>query len=199
MKSEFKELSKLKEFDARNSYFGNVDENGFHALTLEVFYNNIAAIKLNKAVPEKIVTQFDVAKNLAVYSCFVYRFHEPAKMHAYSTLEFALKDILGAKNKGSLRKMIKSSIELGLITKNGFTNYSNTDDFLKTLPKSISFFRNHSAHGSSALSNDSRRVLVLCSNLINELYKNKELVKIAKVKPIKKPQKNTKEKWKWKN
>ncbi len=193
MKSEFKEFSELKEFDPRNFYHVFVDSG--ERITLEDIYNNIAAIKLNKAVPEKIVTQFDVAKNLAVYSCFVYSFHEPAKMQAYSTLEFALKDVSMEKNQKSkwLKWMLKKSLKLGLITEKSFTRNVSKEQFLEMVDIVV-YFRNNMAHGTSTLIDDSPEMLRLCSNIINELYKNKELVKIAKVKLIEKPQKNTKDK-----
>jgi hypothetical protein len=178
MNTEFKKFLELKELDKRNFYFGYQGENGFQNITLEEFYEQIANIKLDKIVPEKIVTQFDIAKNLSVYSCFVYRFHQPAKMQAYSTVELALKDIFGVEGKSkSFKKMIKKSIELKLINDIDFKGYGNANDVCKRILEFMPRFRNIMAHGDSGLVNNSPMELMTCRDFINQLYKNKGLIK----------------------
>ena len=179
MKTEFKKFSELKELDKRNFYFVRIDKDGIHHITLEDFYNNVASIKLYKIVPEDIITQFDVAKNLIVYSCFVYRFHQPAKMQIYSTMELALKDVFNITkdNPKSFKKMIKDSIKLGLIKDDDFKSMINSNGFCKKLLEFVPYIRNELAHGDSSLMNNSIGELAMCKNFINQLYKNKGLIK----------------------
>jgi hypothetical protein len=178
MNTEFKNFLELKELDERNFYYGYESENGFQQITLKEFYEQIANIKLDEIVPEKIVTQFDIAKNLSVYSCFVYRFHQPAKMHAYSTVELALKDIFDVEGKSKgFKKMIKNSIKLKLINDIDFKSFENTDGVCKRILEFMPYFRNTMAHGNSNLINDSPMQLMICRDFINQLYKNKGLIK----------------------
>lgn len=58
---------------------------------IEHLHLKIDELRLNKNVPEDIVIQFETAKNLFLYSYFVYRFHHIADLQAIATLELALK------------------------------------------------------------------------------------------------------------
>ncbi|HKO98126.1 MAG TPA: hypothetical protein VJU86_14105 [Pyrinomonadaceae bacterium] len=73
--------------------------------TIQSLYSVIEPIRLNKKVPEELRNHFEVAGNLALYSWFVYPFNVVAAMHAYSTLEMALKQKVG-KKRISLKKSL---------------------------------------------------------------------------------------------
>jgi len=60
-------------------------------ISFEEFYKLVAEISLLKTVPQKIQSHFDIAKNLALYSWFVRRFHHIAELHSFSTVEFAIR------------------------------------------------------------------------------------------------------------
>jgi hypothetical protein len=47
---------------------------------------------LHKGVPQDIATQFEVARNLMLYSYFVFEFQTQAEFQAYAALEFALRE-----------------------------------------------------------------------------------------------------------
>ncbi len=47
------------------------------------------------SVPEKIRVQFETARNLMLYTWFVFEFQTVAEMQAYATLELALRERLG--------------------------------------------------------------------------------------------------------
>jgi hypothetical protein len=65
--------------------------------TIQTLYSLIERIRLNKKVPEEVLNHFEIARNLALYSWFVYPFNVVAAMYAYSTLEMALKQKVGKK------------------------------------------------------------------------------------------------------
>lgn len=60
-------------------------------VSIEHLHFKIDELRLNKNVPADIVVQFETAKNLFLYSYFVYRFHHIADLQAIATLELALK------------------------------------------------------------------------------------------------------------
>lgn len=51
----------------------------------------LSEINLHPSVPVDVRQLFETAKNLSLYTWFVYRFHQVAELQAYVTLEMALK------------------------------------------------------------------------------------------------------------
>lgn len=84
----FKPLDEVSKEDIRWTFFGGWAEGE----RIEHRHARIAEITLNDHVPEAIRTQFDVARNLLLYAWYVYRFTTAAELHAYSTLEIALRE-----------------------------------------------------------------------------------------------------------
>ena len=60
-------------------------------ITLEEFHNELVQINLIKKAPEGIKIQFDIVKNLMLYSWFVRRFKHVADLHAFTTIEYAIR------------------------------------------------------------------------------------------------------------
>jgi hypothetical protein len=61
-------LTELLLPDPRHSHLGNLPEKQ---------YARLAEIKLNEAAPQDVRQLFETAKNLSLYSWFVYRFCNP--------------------------------------------------------------------------------------------------------------------------
>lgn len=78
-----KELKDVCLPDIRNQYFN---------FTLEDIHYVLERINLNRTAPVNVKTQFETAKNLALYSWFVYRFHQISEMTAYTAMEMALRE-----------------------------------------------------------------------------------------------------------
>ena len=153
--------------------------------------------QLSKAVPAHIRSQFATAQNLTVYAWFCYPFHMAAQLHAISTLEVALRDVLQLEDeRWGLRKLMDEAIKQGRITDAGFVlspppepengrfsamvtkrkadgqkgyevEYFAT--WTETLPHFLPRWRNNLAHGSSTLWEDAS-LLLLCADLINQLH-----------------------------
>jgi hypothetical protein len=64
-------------------------------LKLPDIHESLSAIVLSERVPINVRQLFETAKNVALYSWFVYRFHPVAELVAYSALELALKERAG--------------------------------------------------------------------------------------------------------
>ena len=126
-------------------------------MTAESIYSLVEPIQLNASVPDDVRSYFEVARNLAVYSWFVYSFHEVAVMQAMASLEMAAREKTGEAEtpfKNLLEKLfpgreLASSISLG---------------------KAVTYFRNELAHGSTMITGQSAMFLRGCAELINEMY-----------------------------
>jgi len=195
---DFRSLETVMKPDPRMEGFSIFDEieNGFRTITISDQFNSLENLKLHNAVPEHIRIHFATAKNLLLYSWYVYRFIPVAEMHAYSTVEMALKDISGKKRCG-LRKLLEHAVENKLISDKGFRIHrelelrnkrgiaaireiEGPDDtpeeekerrkyveiLLEVMPK----LRNAYAHGSKTIHPNGFLTLEICSEKLNQLY-----------------------------
>lgn len=78
-----KALDNIGVADKRNEFFNHGLEDVHYALS---------QCCLNKSVPQKVKVHFETAKNVSLYSWYVYRFHQVAEMTAYTALEMALRE-----------------------------------------------------------------------------------------------------------
>ncbi|MGO2235604.1 MAG: hypothetical protein ACTH5B_16160 [Marinomonas sp.] len=78
-----KSLETILEPDVRQEFFTS---------TLEEIHQRLADIVLNDEVPFDVLQLFETAKNLSLYSWFVYRFHQVSELVSYSALEMALRE-----------------------------------------------------------------------------------------------------------
>ncbi len=174
---EFKKLSEVHKSDIRNSYWVlmNKDTGKQKSMTLDDVHNNVSCIELKEEVPDEIKSQFNIAKNLHVYSWFSYSFHQISEMKAYSTVEYALKDKFGDHRCG-FKKLLKKAIKKGLIKDSGFrhidTQDSNSIEYSLGLVEIMPSLRNSLSHGSNTLHNQSAITLSICCDLINHLFKS---------------------------
>jgi hypothetical protein len=155
-------LKKLKEVcrpDERNlnRYDRDHSTRAVTPTTIESIYAVIESIQLNDNVPDEVRSHFEIARNLALYSWFVYSFNVVAAMQAFASLEMALRDKT-ADRKTSFNKL------LGKVFKNRRLAKG------LSLAKAISKLRNDLAHGSETIHGQGLEYLSMCSELINELY-----------------------------
>jgi hypothetical protein len=181
----FTEFSQITTPDERNLFFVVVDEKTGESRkkSFEDIYHSVAQIELVTSVPDKIRSQFNIAKNLAVYSWFSYPFHQLSEMKAFSTVEDALKCVLG-KHKHGFRGLLKKAVRLGIIKDQGFSHIPTPEDpasieYSEKLPEIISKLRNGLAHGGATLHPGSIMNLRICSELINQLYEYELNIAVA--------------------
>jgi hypothetical protein len=129
--------------------------------TVQSLYSLIEPIRLREKVPDEVRSHFEIAKNLALYSWFVYSFNVVAAMHAYSTLEMALKQKAG-KKRISLKKSLARALK-GRQFAGGLGPPANLSD-------AIAYLRNDLAHGNPTIHGQGIAALELCAGLINELF-----------------------------
>jgi hypothetical protein len=81
--------------DARTDSMAAIRSDGsISKITLADRYDEIREFMLVASVPRDIRVHFETAKNLYLYTWFVYRFYPVAEKHALATLEFALRERL---------------------------------------------------------------------------------------------------------
>jgi hypothetical protein len=149
--------------DIRNRNRGNLDHSTgmISEMTIESFYDELKKIELQGAVPECVQSHFATAKNLVLYSWFVYPFNMVAALHAFASLEMAVKEKTGDR-KTSLRKQLDQVLK-GRKLSGGMGPPID-------LSIVISKLRNDLAHGSPTIHGLGLMFVDRCAALINELF-----------------------------
>jgi hypothetical protein len=121
--------------DPRSTMFVKVDRRNGTCRVMELadHHEQISGYVLHGGVPEDIVLQFETARNVYLYSWFVYRFYPVAEHQSLACLELALRErlkeeIRTGKIKGkrpTLRPLLNYAIEHGLVKNEGFANWRN--------------------------------------------------------------------------
>ena len=195
-----KKYAKITEPDVRQSFFVKIDHKGNQRpITLEDQYKLVETLNLHDGVPEDICIHFETAKNLFLYSWFVYRFGAVAEYHSLITLEFALKTRSGGQIKG-LKKLLNHAIGKGWLKNEGFSvwrarklqdeqnrqiyeSISNSKgqkydfvekefDYVNVLSSGLPEIRNHYLHGSPTFDRANYGHLLIISEAINQLFDN---------------------------
>lgn len=194
-----KPLEEITAADERWGFFVHLDsaELAFRPVELADRYAEISAINLVETVPENIREHFETAKNLLLYAWFVYRFIPVAELHAYSTVEMALR---GRASQASLKTknfkaLLKLAIDRGWIVDDGFSivqrerkameeerewrrqfgwqitpEEQDSQRYCKILLDAMPFLRNNLAHGSTTVHPGGIGTLALCADMINQLF-----------------------------
>lgn len=157
----FKKLDEIMMPDSRTTSFvlvnretGQKREHGIKDL-----YEEVDLIRLDQTVPEEVQSQFNITRNLCLYSWYCYSFHNIACIQAYSTIELALRIRRGKgeESKATLRPLLDEALAKGLIS----------EDWM---PEGISYLRNVSAHGKLMIHPWSVMVLRRSAEVINRIF-----------------------------
>jgi len=121
--------------DPRSTGFVRIDlTNGTsRAIELADHHELISGYVLHDGVPGDIVLQFETARNVYLYSWFVYRFYSVSEHQSLACLELALRERLKDEirtgtikgKRPTLRPLLKYAIEHGLVKNEGFSTWRN--------------------------------------------------------------------------
>ncbi|AAZ27383.1 hypothetical protein CPS_0381 [Colwellia psychrerythraea 34H] len=128
---------------------------------------------LNEEVPDEIQGQFNVAKNMALYSYFFYALAPEVHLKTYTVIEHALRVKMKPKKTMMLKALINHAVAQRWISDAGFRHIDkpNSDnEWCKTMVTVIPSLRNCKAHGSTMLVGDCLHHISSCADFINQLF-----------------------------
>ena len=147
-------------------------------------HDAVSAFSLNAGVPEHVAQHFETAKNVYLYSWFIYRFQPVAELQSLVSLEYALRERLAHEiNSGKIEQrmlwgLLKYAIENSLIKKEGFKRWVKVNDpewdLLAALEEALPQIRNEYAHGSYTLAPTALGIIELVYEMINQLFSSAE-------------------------
>jgi hypothetical protein len=154
-----KKLEEVCQPDVRNRNRVDINHSTGDATptTIESIHIEVENIQLNDNVPDDVRSQFNVARNLALYAWFVYSFNEIAARQALAALEMATRQKIGD-DKTALKNLLDKLFP-------GRQLAPGVD-----LSKAIATVRNDLAHGSTMMTGRGIAFLRLCAELINKLF-----------------------------
>ena len=158
---ELKNINEITSPDNRTTSFVVVNRETGQKREFRIcdLHEEVDLIKLDETVPEEVRGQFNVARNLCLYSWYCYSFHNVACFKAYSTIEMALRIRLDKPEEAisSLRSMLEEALAIGVLQD-------------KSLPETVAYMRNLAAHGNPMNGPWSVPMLRRCADTLNELF-----------------------------
>jgi hypothetical protein len=187
---ELKPLAALTEPDERQRFFVMANQSTGMSRPLEIadIYDRAFDAALHAGVPEDVRSHFSTAQNLLAYSWFCYPFNVVAELHGYISVEFALRKRFPNLPKANFKDLLERAVSEGLLKANGFTyglagerqHYppnmeppaepSMVHDYVAAVADAMRKLRNSLAHGSTTLHMKGGTVLLVCSEIINQLF-----------------------------
>jgi hypothetical protein len=191
---ELKKFEEICEPDERQKHFATINESRdeIRPLTLRDLYDAADSIKLHDGVPDAICSHFETARNLLVYSWFYYPFNVVAQLQAFASAEYALRiranvNPVTTKRPPGFKLLLKQAADEGWITDAGFsraldwklqgmgniltaTTQRSINTYCEALAETLPYLRNRLAHGENMLHNQGADFLLICSELINQLF-----------------------------
>jgi hypothetical protein len=132
----------------------------------------LAAIQLNSSVPQIIRGQFNIAKNMALYSYFFYSLGSEVQLKACSVIEHALR-VKANRPELMLRQLLTLANEKNWLSDSGFRQLEAPEPkngYCKSLERVLPHLRNESAHGVPPLVWDCIAHIERCADLVNQLF-----------------------------
>lgn len=167
---EFKSLNELMEMDRKHKLMGGVTGS---LPSLERMHKCLASEVLNEEVPDEIKGQFNVAKNMAIYSYFFYALASEVHLKTYTIIEHALRLRVKSNKRMMLKALINHAVSQRWISDAGFrhiTSPSSSNEWCKSMVDAIPNLRNSQAHGSSMLVGDCLHHISSCTDFVNQLF-----------------------------
>ena len=167
---EFKNLSEILEIDEKHILLSKVTGG---LLDIELLHKTLYEIELNDNVPEEIKGQFNVARNMALYTYYFYALAPEVQHKTYTVIEYALKIRANSDKKLMLKKLLAKAVEEKWIIDSGFRHIENPDEensYCKSLIKTLPDLRNAAAHGQSFLLPDCVGHIEKCADFVNQLF-----------------------------
>ena len=166
----FKSLDELTKMDEKHQLMGAVIGG---VPDLESMHELLSAEKLNPEVPNEIKGQFNVVRNMALYTYFFYALAPEVQLKTYTVIELALRLKADSSKLLMLGDLLLMAIENNWISDSGFRHIENpnkNNEWCKSLGGTLRKLRNWQAHGSTLLTGDWVHHVRVCADFINQLF-----------------------------
>jgi len=167
---QFKAFEEIGQIDQGHILLGKMTG---YVISLPKLHAALAEINLHEGVPEGVRGQFNVARNMALYTYFHYAMAPEVQMKTYSVIELALKRRFPHMSKKTLSPLLKEAVAHGLLKDAGFRHLSVQDPangYSQSLITVLPDLRNSAAHGSTSLTPDCIGQIGICADLVNQLF-----------------------------
>jgi hypothetical protein len=167
---QFKAYEEIKRMDQSHALLAQITG---YIPSLPKLHAALAEIELHDGVPEDVRGQFNVARNMALYTYFHYAMAPEVQMKTYSVIELGLKRRLPHMAKRTLAPLLREAVAQGLLSDSGFRHLPTPDpgnSYSQSLITVLPDLRNSSAHGSTNLNSDCVGHIEKCADLINQLF-----------------------------
>lgn len=167
---KFKTLDELTKIDHKHLIIGDICGS---VLSLEMLHENLSKEVLSDEVPDEIKGQFNVARNMALFTYYFYALTPEVHLKTYTVIEHALRLKIKPQSRMSLAKMINHAVAQRWICDAGFRHLETDEpgnEWCKCLVKIIPHLRNEKAHGSSMLVPDCLHYICVCADFLNQLF-----------------------------
>lgn len=167
---DFKRFDEITQMDDRHRLMGLLTG---APISLECIYKYLEQEKLHTNVPEEVKNQFNVLKNMALYTYFSYSLAPEVNFKTYTLFELSLRLKIKPEKRMMLRQLLNHAVTQQLISDKGFRHIkspSKNNKWCKSLPKLLPDLRNPKAHGSTSLTGDCLTNISICVDFINQLF-----------------------------
>ncbi len=167
---EFKSLDQLTKIDRK--YLSNEGSNETTP-SLEKLHQLLTNEVLNDAAPYQTQDQFNIIKNMALYSYFCRSLTAEVQLKTYSLIEYALNVKIRPKKPMMLKALMNHALENHWITDSGFRHiksFSPDNQGCQSLIEQIPSLINLHQLGSNILMGSSLEHIAICTDFINQLF-----------------------------
>lgn len=167
---EFKSIEELTEMDEKHNLMGAICGS---VPSLEKMHKYLSQELLNDEAPDEIKGQFNVAKNMALYSYYFYALAPEVHLKIYTVIEHALRLRVNPKKRMMFKALINHAVSQRWINDAGFRHIDNPspdNEWCKSMVEVMPSLRNSKAHGSSMLVGDCLHHISSCADFVNQLF-----------------------------
>lgn len=198
---QFRNLAEVLEPDPRqgNLVIPTTDAEAFRGRELRDVHRSVAEAFLHDGVPDDVWIQFETARNLWLYSWFVYRFSAVAELVVYASLERALhlacidRGVSPPRGLGALMSLAVKARWINALAIQGYRSLlernrhfrehlqavqpdvslsegPDPEAYLQAVQNALRALRNEYAHGDPLLTGYGAQAIRLCADTINQLF-----------------------------
>ncbi len=167
---QFKSIEELTQIDRKHLLMSTLAGT---CVDLELLHENLSKETLNDEVPDELKGQFNIARNMALYTYYFYALAPEVHLKTYTIIEHALRLRIQPKGRAGLHRLLTIAVNKGWLCDAGFRHLGANrpgNEWCAEMIKIIPKMRNSKAHGSNMLVQDSLHSVAVCAYFLNQLF-----------------------------